>query len=95
MDLREFVIGEMFWTHTGAFRCTDIGSCVVVAVPLGAREMARAERVDEEVRISRMDDDPSWLHGPPYAVEEMVFDEHAQLGCFRTEADLPADPEDV
>ena len=92
MDLREFVIGELFWTHTGAFRCTDIGSRVVVAVPLGGREIARAERVEGELRITtQMDDDPSWLHGPPYAVEEMVFDENAQLGCFPTEADLLAD----
>ena len=46
MDLREFVIGELFWTHTGAFRCTDIGSRVVVAVQLGPRKIATAERVD-------------------------------------------------
>ena len=27
-----------------------------------------------------MDDDPSWLNGPPYAVEEVVFDENELLG---------------
>ena len=31
----------------------------------------------------RIDDDPSWLNGPPYAVEELVFDENELLGCFR------------
>ena len=46
----------------------------------------------EELRITkRIDDDPSWLTGPPYAVEEVVFDENELLGCFRTEAQLLAD----
>jgi hypothetical protein len=91
MELSDFVIGETFWTHSGAFRCTDIGTRVVVAMKLGPRAVSRAESVDGEVRITkRIDDDPSWLNGPPYAVEEVVFDEN-ELGCFRTEADLMAD----
>jgi hypothetical protein len=89
MELSDFVIGETFWTHGGAFRCTDIGTRVVVAVKLGPREIARAERVDGEMRITkRMDDDPSWLNGPPYAVAELVFDEYDLPGCYRSEADL-------
>ena len=92
MELSDFVIGETFWTHHGAFLCTDIGTRVVVAVKLGPREIARAESVDGELRITkRIDDDPSWLNGPPYAVEEVVFDENELLGCFRTEAELLAD----
>ena len=92
MELSDFVIGETFWTHPGAFRCTDIGTRVVVAVKLGPRAVSRAESVDGEVRITkRIDDDPSWLNGPPYAVEEVVFDENELLGCFRTEAELLAD----
>ena len=92
MELRDFVIGETFWTHSGAFRCTDIGTRVVVAVKLGPRVVSRAESVDGEVRITqRIDDDANWLNGPPYAVEEVVFDENELLGCFRTEAELLAD----
>jgi hypothetical protein len=95
MELRDFVIGETFWTHAGAFRCTDIGTRVVVAVKLGPRETARAERVDGELRITkRIDDDPSWLNGPPDAVDELVFDENEMLGCFRTEAELLTDGKD-
>jgi hypothetical protein len=94
MELSDFVIGETFWTHAGAFRCTDIGTRVVVAVKLGPREIGRAEKVDGELRITkRIDDDPSWLNGPPYAVEEVVFDENELLGCFRTEAELLGDGE--
>ena len=92
MELSNFVIGETFWTHHGAFLCTDIGTRVVVAVKLGPSEIARAESVNGELRITkRIDDNPSWLNGPPYAVEEVVFDENELLGCFRTEADLMAD----
>ena len=72
--------------------CTDIGTRVVVAVKLGPRAVSRAESVDGEVSITkRIDDDSSWLNGPPYAVEEVVFDENELLGCFRTEAELMAD----
>lgn len=62
MELSDFVIGETFCTHHGAFLCTDIGTRVVVAVKLGSREIARAESVDGELRITkRIDDDPSWF----------------------------------
>src|SRR5712691_1879321 len=95
MELIDFAIGETFWTHVGAFRCTDVGTLVVVAVKLVPREIGRAEKVDGELRITkRIDDDASWLNGPPYAVEEVVFDENELLGCFRTEAELLGDGED-
>ena len=95
MELGDFAIGETFWTHHGTFRCTDIGTRVVVAVKLGPREVGRAEKVDGELRIKkRIDDDPSWLSGPPYAVEEVLFDENELLGCFRTEAELLGDGDD-
>ena len=95
MELSDFAIGETFWTHAGAFRCTDIGTRVVVAVKLGPREISRAESVDGELRITkRIDDDPSWLNGPPDAVEELVFDENELVGCFRSEAELLGDGED-
>lgn len=51
-----------FSTETGRWRCTDIGTRVIVAIPLN-----RA--------------DSSWYNGPPYAVMEVVFDEHDIKGC--------------
>src|SRR4051812_38457047 len=53
MELSDFAIGETFWTHAGQFRCTDIGTRVVVAVKLGPREIGRAEKVDGELRITK------------------------------------------
>jgi hypothetical protein len=66
MTKQEFSIGETFWTASGAWRCTDIGSRVIVAIKLDHP------------------DDPSWEAGPPYAVVEVVFDEHDLGGCCRT-----------
>ena len=67
----------------------------MVGVKLGPRQIGRAETVDGEFRITkRIDDDPSWLNGPPYAVEEVVFDENELLGCFRSEAELLGDGAD-
>jgi hypothetical protein len=94
MELSDFVIGETFWTQHGAFRCTDIGTRVVVAVKLGPREVSRAESVEGELRITRrIDDDASWFNGPPYAVEEVVFDENELVVCFRSEAELLGESE--
>ena len=67
----------------------------MVAVKLGPRAIGRAEMVHGELQITkRIDDNPSWLNGPPYAVEELVFDENELMGCFRTEAELLGDGED-
>jgi hypothetical protein len=95
MKLSDFVIGETFWTHGGEFRCTDVGTRVVVAVKLGPREIVTASNADGELRIMKgIDDAGSWLDGPPYAVEELVFDSYDLPGCFRTEAELLEDGED-
>ena len=56
MELSDFAIGGTFWTHVGAFRCTDVGTRVVVAVKLGPREIGRAEKVDGALRITKQID---------------------------------------
>jgi hypothetical protein len=61
----EFHIGETFWTAAGQFKRTDVGTRTIVAVAIGAKEIA----------------DPSWLNGPPYAVAELVFDEDDLEAC--------------
>ena len=51
--------------------------------------------MDGELRITkRIDDDASWLNGPPYAVAELVFDEYDLPVCFRTEAELRSDADE-
>ena len=59
MDLKEFVIGETFWTGGGQFRCTDIGTRVVVAIKFGPQEICQSELVEGVMQmITRIDDDP-------------------------------------
>ncbi|MCA1606008.1 MAG: hypothetical protein LC775_11170 [Acidobacteria bacterium] len=46
---------------------------------------------DSGATYTRLDEDPSWFDGPPYAVEEIVFDEDDQVVCFPTKAAMLAD----
>jgi hypothetical protein len=61
----DFRIGDRFWTATGEWQCTDVGTRTIAAVKIDTRAAA----------------DPSWLNGPPYAVAEHVFDEDAFEDC--------------
>ncbi len=63
MQHSEFRIGAVFRCGDKRWRCTDVGSRVIVAICLDH------------------DDDPSWYNGPPYALDESVFDEDDQQGC--------------
>ena len=54
----------------------------------------REEAQLRDADVLRFDDDPSWLNGLPYAIEELVFDENELMGCFRSEAELRSDGED-
>ena len=60
MEHAEFIIGGEFWCGARRWRCTDLGTRVVVAICVSGKEVAA---------------DPSWLRGPPYALAESVFDE--------------------
>ena len=63
MKLQDFKISEEFYTNAGKWRCTDIGSRIIVAISL-----------DQE--------DERNYNGPPYSVQEVVFDEYDFEGCF-------------
>ncbi len=46
----------------------------------------KGTRVIVAIHVEQYPDDPSWTHGPPYALEEMVFDEYAQEDCVKIES---------
>jgi len=93
----EFSIGMTFFTAAGAWRCTDIGIRVIVALSLELRMNVRSTRnADGTFTEERhMSDDPADLIGPPYSVGETVFDEYDLEMCFATrdacEAEIGAD----
>lgn len=83
MKHSEFKIGEEFQCGGATWRTTDIGTRVIVAIriddgdgfaswclsgPCATMPCAEAEA-------------EGWFLGPPYAVEEMVFDENDLAGC--------------
>ena len=85
MTRDEFHIGLEFWCGGRRWRCTDVGSRVIVAICLESHEVIEAKRLIEQggkLQERRyITDNPSWLAGPPYAVVEYVFDEPSIEGC--------------
>ena len=66
MKIEDFRIGDSFYTATGRWVCTDVGSRVIVAVKY-------EEFVDPQKGNSA---------GPPYSVAETVFDEYDLEGVL-------------
>ena len=84
----EFRIGKDFWSGGTLWRCTDVGTRVIVAISLGPHEVVEHE-VPNGARTlssqrSHVSTDPDWFNGPPYAIVEHVFDEYDIAGCLPT-----------
>lgn len=83
MEHRDFTIGCEFTCGGNRWRCTDIGTRVIVAICLELSEKVRAWQGEDGTwhQERYVSDDPSWFNGPPYAVVERVFDENDLGGC--------------
>lgn len=83
MTHAEFKIGGHFRCGGRRWRCTDIGSRVVVAICVELpRDVVQFHAWPTgEWAETIPTDDPSWFNGPPYAVAEHVFDEYGIDGC--------------
>lgn len=81
----EFYIGLEFTIGDGTrFRCTDVGTRVVIAINLNGPE--EVVEYDPETQVKTMppvlpEERPTWHRGPPYAVVENFFDEYDLPGC--------------
>ena len=81
MNHNEFVIGANFWCSGKLWRCTDIGTRVIVAI--------RFNRVDVGSTSSELRrtlnyveaNAEGWFNRPPYAVVESAFDEDCIPAC--------------
>ncbi len=89
MKHEDFTIGGEFWTATGKWRCTDVGTRTLVAIKLGPREMVRILADGSRTRF--IDDSEDLFHGPPYAIAEDVFDENSFAGCHMTKPEARDD----
>ncbi|MHB8535666.1 MAG: hypothetical protein ACYDBW_09500 [Sulfuricaulis sp.] len=67
-----------------------------MAIKLGLREIVHVQTGDRQDwrQITVIEDDPSWLNGPPYAVTETVFDEDDIETCYPTRVEMLADQAD-
>lgn len=84
MDHSEFQIGLEFWCSSRQWRCTDVGSRVVVAIRVDSAEITRVgDGVPHETRtLTRSEAEAEGCFtGPPYMVLENVFDEYDLEGC--------------
>lgn len=88
----EFEVGKTFKCGGRTWLCTDKGTRVITAICTGpaSRVNDYFRALPEEAQKAYWNSperetedalDPSWFHGPPYAVEEHVFDENDQKGC--------------
>ena len=73
LEHADFFIGREFWTETGRWRCTDVGTRTICAISLEPHEVTTLH--PDGVQTTAISDAPSWVDGPPYAVVEHVFDE--------------------
>ena len=83
MQHSQFHIGLEFWCEDRRFRCTDIGSRVVVAIRVDGAEITSVENGRVETRrLGGVEAEAQgWFSGPPYAVAECVFDEDELDAC--------------
>lgn len=85
MKFSDFKLGKSFWTATGEWRVTDIGTRTVVAIPLVTKGVYHdSDTGKEETHILSEAKDPDLWSGPPYAIAEEAFSEDDYEGCVAT-----------
>lgn len=89
MNHSDFSIGCEFICGDRVFRCTDVGTRVVVAICVSDTEVSTSVGDIPATRpLSRPEAEAAgWFDGPPYAVAEIVFDEYDFAACEPVDAD--------
>jgi hypothetical protein len=73
---RQFKVGDAFTNGRALFRGTDIGSRVVIGIPIDRAEIVEVHNCVQSRRMVDLRKEPSWLIGPPYGLGELVLDEY-------------------
>lgn len=85
MQHSNFSIGLEFWCGNKRWRCTDVGTRVIVAIGLEPRDMVCVvvDPADNTKRTEsrHISTDSRDLNGPPYGVAESVFDAYDIEAC--------------
>ena len=81
MKHSEFKIGEEFQCSNMTWRTTDIGRRVIVAIRTDCR-IVRVGIANTYKELNQSEAEAEgWFNGPPYAVDEVVFDENDMGSC--------------
>jgi hypothetical protein len=90
----DFTIGCEFTCGGKRWRCTDVGTRVIVSICLEPRMMVRSWADVAEQRHERfISNEPQDLDGAPYGVAEHIFDEYDFGGCMPLPASRPDEPD--
>lgn len=89
MKKEDFHIGLEFYTGSGKWRCTDVGTRVIVAIRVDRVRVCTYDTKTGASTAETVTNDPSWFNGPPYAVAEFVLDELDMGGCCLDPEQLP------
>ena len=81
MKHSDFALGVVFWSTGRQWRCTDVGTRVIVAIRIDTVEIGSNEPSLRRTLNREQADAEGWFNGPPYAVAEVVFDEDDIAGC--------------
>ncbi len=87
MRREDFELGKSFRCGGRLWRCTDVGTRVVVAIRLD--EVCVSGSDGERTLDQHEAEAEGWFHGPPYAVAEAIFDEDDQEECEPIDAERP------
>ena len=77
----EFSISETFYCGDQQWRCTDIGTRTIVAIRIDRVEIGSPDPALHRTLTRVEAEAERWFNGPPYAVAEIVFDEHDLPAC--------------
>lgn len=86
MKRGNFCFGGTFWLGDRKWRCTDIGTRVIVAICIDEVRVGGPNFVNSCYLTAADAETAGWFNGPPYAVVERVFDEYDQVACSPTPA---------
>jgi hypothetical protein len=87
MQHNEFRIGETFWCSGRHWRCTDIGTRIIVAIRIDRVDVG-SNTLEARRTLNHAEAEAAgWFNGPPYAVAESVFDEYDMGACSLAPAD--------
>jgi hypothetical protein len=86
VEHKDFSIGQEFLCGGKRWRCTDVATRVIVAICVSEITITSEYSAITQTVSKEEAETQGWFNGPPYAVEEIVFDEDDMEGCEPVDA---------